>query len=155
VAAIVAELRGLAGLGRAKGEDPTGPAGQVTRDLASGRWAPSLRAATEVAMSAMMAGPGPGPLPGPVDPAAITALRPATPPSTEHSTRKPAYFRTVAHLGVQAARALEHAHSMGVIHRDIKPANLIIDARGNLWIADFGLARLQGGDELTATGDLV
>ena len=56
---------------------------------------------------------------------------------------------------MQAARALEHAHGLGVIHRDIKPANLIVDLRGNLWITDFGLARLQGGAELTVTGDLV
>jgi tetratricopeptide (TPR) repeat protein len=42
-----------------------------------------------------------------------------------------------------------------VIHRDIKPANLIVDLRGNLWITDFGLARLQGNGELTVTGDLV
>src|SRR5205823_11002010 len=67
----------------------------------------------------------------------------------------PAYFRTVANLGAQAARGLEYAHSLGVIHRDIKPANLIVDGRGNLWITDFGLARVQGAVELTVTGDLV
>lgn len=75
--------------------------------------------------------------------------------STEHSTRTPAWFRTVANLGVQAAEALEHAHGEGVVHRDIKPANLLIDGKGNLWITDFGLAQLQSDAGLTLTGDLV
>jgi serine/threonine protein kinase/uncharacterized protein HemY len=65
------------------------------------------------------------------------------------------FFRTVANLGIQAAEALEHAHSLGVIHRDIKPGNLMVDARGNLWITDFGLAHCQGAVELTMSGDLL
>src|SRR5262249_24536468 len=64
-------------------------------------------------------------------------------------------FRTVANLGVEAAEALEHAHQMGVIHRDIKPGNLLLDGRGNLWITDFGLARLGNDAGLTMTGDLL
>ena len=61
----------------------------------------------------------------------------------------------MARLGVQAAEALEHAHSLGVVHRDIKPANLLVDVRGNLWVTDFGLARLQADAGLTLTGDLL
>jgi serine/threonine protein kinase/tetratricopeptide (TPR) repeat protein len=75
--------------------------------------------------------------------------------STERSVRSPAFFRTVANLGIQAALALEHAHQLGVIHRDIKPANLMVDERGNLWITDFGLAHCQSQAGLTMTGDLV
>lgn len=41
----------------------------------------------------------------------------------------------------QLCSALDYAHSQGVLHRDIKPANLLVDGRGNLRLADFGIAR--------------
>src|SRR6266536_2407284 len=65
------------------------------------------------------------------------------------------YFRSVAQLGAQVAEALDHAHQMGVVHRDIKPGNLMLDARGKVWITDFGLARLDSSASLTVSGDLV
>ena len=51
-------------------------------------------------------------------------------------------------LGMQMARALEHAWSFGMVHRDIKPANILIDRKtGTAKLADLGLAKLtQGGD---------
>ncbi len=38
-------------------------------------------------------------------------------------------------------RALDHVHTVGIVHRDVKPANLILNARGQLKLADFGLSR--------------
>jgi serine/threonine protein kinase len=75
--------------------------------------------------------------------------------SHEPLGRGPEFYRAVARLGIQAAEALEHAHGLGILHRDIKPANLMVDDRSDLWITDFGLARLQGNSDLTQTGDLI
>ncbi len=89
-------------------------------------------------------------------PAASAAT--ARPAATFATGRTPAdreYARAVARLGVQAAEALEYAHQLGVVHRDVKPANLLLDARGNLWVTDFGLAQIQGQAGLTLTGDLL
>src|SRR5262249_12841012 len=74
---------------------------------------------------------------------------------TYHSISSPAFFRAVANLGVQAAAALDHAPQLGVVHRDIKPANVLVDATGNLWITDFGLAQCRNQAGLTMTGDLL
>ena len=61
----------------------------------------------------------------------------------------------VARIGVQVAEALAHAHGQGILHRDIKPSNLLLDRDGNVWVADFGLAKAIGTDDLTHTGDIV
>lgn len=63
--------------------------------------------------------------------------------------------REAARLARQAAEALDFAHHNDVLHRDIKPANLLLDARGHLWISDFGLARIRGNNDVTVSGDMI
>jgi serine/threonine protein kinase/WD40 repeat protein len=65
------------------------------------------------------------------------------------------YFRQVARVGLQVAEALSYAHAQGILHRDIKPSNLLMDTRGTVWVADFGLAKAEGSDGPTRTGDIV
>ena len=53
----------------------------------------------------------------------------------------------------QVCEALQFAHDEGVVHRDIKPENILIDSKGRVKIADFGLAKLVTGsaDDFTFT----
>lgn len=58
-----------------------------------------------------------------------------------------------ARLIDRLARALEYAHSKGVIHRDLKPDNILFDQNGEPFITDFGVAKLeQAASTLTGSG---
>ncbi|MBO0687814.1 MAG: serine/threonine protein kinase, partial [Candidatus Dormibacteraeota bacterium] len=58
----------------------------------------------------------------------------------------------VAMVGRRIAGALATAHEAGVLHRDVKPSNILLDARGNPFLSDFGIAQLSGQSRLTRSG---
>jgi serine/threonine protein kinase len=52
----------------------------------------------------------------------------------------------------QICDALQFAHDQGIVHRDIKPENILLDRRGRVKVADFGLAKLIGSESEAAAG---
>jgi serine/threonine protein kinase/Tfp pilus assembly protein PilF len=60
-----------------------------------------------------------------------------------------------ARIMLQICRALEAAHSEGVIHRDLKPQNIMLDAKDRVYVMDFGIARSAYLPGMTQTGALL
>jgi WD40 repeat protein/serine/threonine protein kinase len=91
----------------------------------------------------------------------LTGISSPTPVPGQAESRTPTasgplYWRSVARIGRQVAEALAHAHAQGILHRDIKPSNLLLDDRGTVWVADFGLAKgTDDQDSLTLSGGVV
>ncbi len=64
-------------------------------------------------------------------------------------------YQESVHIITQAASALEHVHSHGVIHRDLKPSNLMLTTTGEVKILDFGVAKDTEGADLTKMGAVI
>lgn len=52
-------------------------------------------------------------------------------------------WKETLHFAMQIAKALEHAHSRGIVHRDIKPHNVMVLKNGSVKVMDFGIARVM------------
>ncbi|XP_062209026.1 serine/threonine-protein kinase STY13-like [Phragmites australis] len=64
-------------------------------------------------------------------------------------------YKKVVQLALDLARGLSYLHSKKIVHRDVKAENMLLDRKRTLKIADFGVARVEAGSEMTGqTGTL-
>src|SRR5882757_3714259 len=74
----------------------------------------------------------------------------------EVARREPMPIRRAVELITKVARTVHYAHEHGILHRDIKPGNILLDAKGEPHLTDFGLARLvESESSVTHTLDIL
>jgi serine/threonine protein kinase len=74
----------------------------------------------------------------------------------EVARREPMAIRRAVELIAKVARTVHYAHEHGILHRDIKPGNILLDAKGEPHLTDFGLARLvESESSVTHTLDVL
>jgi WD40 repeat protein/serine/threonine protein kinase len=147
---VLEEVRRLRGQPNSPGSATDSSASEMARSLVAGTLAGTVESA---AATPADAGWTTGPMLGSSS-SSVTLPGQADVDLSAATSSAGRYVRSVARIGLQVAEALAYAHEQGVLHRDIKPANLLLDGRGNVWLADFGLAKHADGD-LTHTGDVV
>ena len=127
----------------------------VARSLITGRF-DADRPPVDASMTEPSDETAPGAANGsPADSGSSPAILPGSSELSASSDPDRQFYRSIARIGIQVAEALEYANRQGILHRDIKPSNLLLDNHGNVWVADFGLAKTAEADDLTHTGDIL
>jgi serine/threonine protein kinase len=72
-----------------------------------------------------------------------------------NSQQKLLPFAETINVTISLCEAVQYAHNQGMIHRDLKPANVMITPKNEAILMDFGIAKIIGGENLTATGAMI